>query len=150
MKLDSIYVFVPDISVFKDTFTLNPENERQRTAKAFFNFLADQTEKCGGFKFLRTPVEFTVKLINDPLFRDKKKVWGLLGLILKAECSVFNPNVSTEEEIMECYNTLEKYKKPILISNERREVYQGIEISTVQFMNIFKNALLTDRSFIRK
>ena len=147
--LNTIYVFVPDISVFKDAFTLNPKTERQKTARDFLNFLAEHTEASGGFKYLRTPVEFTVKLLNDPLFQDKK-IWGFLSLIMKPEISVFNPNVPSEKEILQCFKTLSRYKIPNIMSNDIREIYGDYQLTTTQFMRIFKEAFLTDRVFIRK
>ncbi|MCK4798512.1 MAG: hypothetical protein KAT05_14115 [Spirochaetes bacterium] len=144
--LDTFYVFVPDISVFRDAFTLDNNTPQQKSARAFLNFLANQSEQAGGFKFLRTPVEFIVKLMNDPLF-DDSKIWAFLGLILRAE-PIFDGDVSSEEEIVKCFKHLKTYKKPILISNEFKEEYNEFDPSnTSQIMNLLPT-IMNDRSFI--
>lgn len=146
--LDSIFVFIPDISIFQDAFVLKSiedRNDMEKSAKDFFNFLAEQTEKTG-FKYLRTPVEFTVKLLNDPLFKDNMKIWKFLSLILGYEINVCLQDVSSEKEIIECYKHLNKYKKPLIICNRKKDVYSDYEtISTKTFMRVFKDAMLKDR-----
>jgi len=147
-SLDTIYVFVPDISVFRDAFSLSQETNLQKSARDFLNFLAKQSEESGGFKFLRTPVEFTVKLINDPLFNDSK-IWAFLGLILRAE-PIFDEHISSEEEIVKCYKHLNTYKKPILISNDIKEEYKECDpLTTSQVMKLLPT-IMSDKSCINR
>lgn len=144
--LDTIYVFVPDISIFRDAFSLVQDTNLKKSAREFLNFLATQSEESGGFKFLRTPIEFTVKLMNDPLF-DKTKIWSLLGLILRVE-PVFDKDITSEKEIVRCFKHLNAYKKPILISNDFKEEYQQIgSLTTTQVMRLLPT-MMCDRSLI--
>ncbi len=146
--LDTIYVFVPDISVFRDAFSLTQETSLQKSAREFLNFLAKQSEESGGFKFLRCPGEFIVKLLNDPLF-ENTKTWKFFGLILRYG-DISNPNISTEEEIVECYNHLGTYKMPILISNDIKSEYEDCEpLTTSQIMKLIPT-IINDRSHINR
>lgn len=146
--LDTIYVFVPDISVFKDAFNLIQDTNLKKSAREFLNFLAIQSEESGGFKFLRTPIEFTVKLMNDPLF-DETEIWSLLGLILRVE-PVFDKDIASEKEIVKCFEYLNIYKKPILVSNDIKEEYQQIgSLTTTQIMKLIPT-MMCDRSLIDK
>jgi len=144
--LDTIYVFIPDISVFRDAFNLTQSTSSQKSARGFLNFLAKQSEESGGFKFLRCPGEFIVKLLNDPLF-ENTKIWGFLGLILRYG-DISNKDIKTEEEVVECYKHLSTYKKPILISNENKEEYKNCDpLTTSQIMKLLPT-IMTDRSYI--
>lgn len=144
--LDTIYVFVPDISVFRDAFNLTQESSNQKSARDFLNFLAKQSEESGGFKFLRCPGEFIVKLMNDPLFNDTK-IWGFLSLILRYG-DVSNKDVKTEQEIIDCYKHLNTYKKPIMISNDIKEEYKNYDpLTTSQVMKLLPT-IMNDRLHI--
>ena len=146
--LDTIYVFVPDISVFRDAFNLTQETQNQKSAREFLNFLAKQAEESGGFKFLRCPGEFIVKLMNDPLFNDTK-IWGFLGLIMRYG-DVSNKDVKTEQEIVDCYKHLSTYKKPILISNEIKEEYKNCDSFTTSQIMKFIPTIMNDKSSVNR
>ncbi|MEK6898396.1 MAG: hypothetical protein AABX28_03510 [Nanoarchaeota archaeon] len=147
--LDTIYVFVPDISIFRDAFNLTQETPNQKSARDFLNFLAKQSEESGGFKFLRCPGEFLVKLLNDPLFNNTK-IWGFLGLILRYG-DVSDKNIKTEEEIVKCYNHLRTYKKPILVSNDSKKEYKECDpLTTSQIMQLLPTIMGDNSQIDRK